>query len=107
LASVSDQNMGSLDPVMVKRCQTQAIAFFETAVKRRPNDAEHVAFLAYAHWIAQNREKAGKLAAKALELDELNPHLDRDLENGPFRFRESNSDLNIEQELLKIRKNQL
>ncbi len=107
LASVSDQNMESLDPVMVKRCQTQAIAFFETAVKRRPNDAEHVAFLAYAHWIAQNREKAGKLAAKALELDELNPHLDRDLENGPFRFRESNSDLNIEQELLKIRKNQL
>lgn len=78
---------------------------FQKAAERRPNDGLHAAYLAYSYAKTGQNEKAVRWADRALELDELNPHRDKALSNGPFRLPGHQSPRSVEQELNAIRKN--
>ena len=88
---------------MLKRVNAAMIEQFHTAHDRRPNDAQHVAYLAYAFDVCEDPKNAKKWAEAALDLNAVNPHKDRDLGRFPFRYSNSNSDDSVEQELQRIR----
>ena len=88
---------------MLKKVNSTMIESFHVAVDRRPNDAQHIAYLSYAYDISGEPKKAKQWANVALDLDEINPHPERDLNRAPFRFSDSASNATIEQELIRIR----
>ncbi|MEC9094398.1 MAG: hypothetical protein VX438_16935, partial [Planctomycetota bacterium] len=92
-----------LDETIRRRVVLQSNLFFKKAVERRPNDALHAAFRAYSYFRTGDLDNAKKWSEKAIELDKLNPHRDKDLSNTPFRVGGFESKLNIEQELIVIR----
>lgn len=55
------------------------VRFFEIAQTRRPNDSFHAASLALALEMAGKKKKAAEWANLALELNQADPHADRDL----------------------------
>ena len=83
-----------------------AIRFLEEAVARRPSDATHVAYLAIGYHAMEDEPKARLWANRALKLDELNPHQERDLANLKVRIPGLPTDVqaqSVEQMLLEIR----
>lgn len=88
---------------MLEKVNSTMVESFIIAVDRRPNDARHAAYLSYAFDISGESKNAKKWANAALDLDEINPHRERDLNRSPFRFSDSASEASIEQELFRIR----
>lgn len=96
-------NQKQMDQNMKERVSELVREYFRMATDRRPNDALHAAFHAFALATVGDTELARQWAVKALEMDERNPHADKNLKNVPFRLPDFESGLDIEQELLKIR----
>ena len=90
-----------------RQAASLAIDYLEKAVARRPNDAEHVAHLAYGFHKTGDFEKANRWAKKAIEINDQNPHSERDL--GKLHFHlpgiidNRDQEESIEQFLLNIR----
>ncbi|MEE2641839.1 MAG: hypothetical protein VX768_14525, partial [Planctomycetota bacterium] len=96
-----------LDPEAKSRIRKEANRMMAEATDRRPNDAMHAAYRAFCHAETGQWEQSRQWAGIALELDARNPHADKDLANFPFRVDGRVGELNIEQELNRIRSKKL
>lgn len=94
-----------LDPASRIRIGELAVEFLAASTQRRPQDALHAAYRAFGYDLIGDRENAEQWSAWALSLDERNPHPDKALRNQPFRVVGYESAADIEQMLMKIRKN--